>query len=76
MSELINSFENLSWFHKLILAIITPFAWNIYRLIKSIEAGNVGAIILAAVFTLLLAPYVMIFDIVFIIIKKKIWWLI
>jgi hypothetical protein len=76
MSELINSFENLSWFQKLILAIIAPIAWNIYRIIKSIEAKNVGAIILAAVFTLLLAPYVMIFDIVFILINKKIWWLI
>ena len=76
MSELINSFDELSWFHKLLLAIIAPIAWNIYRLVKSIEAKNVGAIILAAVFTLLLAPYVMIFDIVFILIKKKIWWLI
>ena len=72
MTELIREFEELSWLKKLILAFF-PFAWNLYRLAKAIEKKDVGGIILAVVFFMFFAP-VMVFDIVFIMIKKQVWW--
>ena len=74
MAELIKGFEELSWFKKLLLVLICPLAWNIYRLAVSIDKKNVGGIILAALFALPLAVPAMIFDIVFIMIKKTVWW--
>ena len=74
MAELIKEFEDLSWLKKLLLALICPLAWNLYRLAKSIDAKNTGGIILAAVFGLMISPAVMIFDIVFIMMKKTVWW--
>ena len=72
MSELIREYEELSWLKKLLIAFI-PLAWNLYRLAKSIEKKDVGGIILAVVFCMFFAP-VMVFDIVFIMIKKHVWW--
>ncbi len=75
MAELIKEFDELSWFKKLLLVLICPLAWNIYRLARSIEKKNVGGIILVAVVELsLLSIPVSIFDIVFIMIKKTVWW--
>ena len=73
MSELIKEFEELSWFKKLLLAAICPIAWNLYRIAKSVESKNTGNVVMAAVFTAFSLP-VWIFDIVFIMIKKQIWW--
>ena len=75
MAELIKEFDELSWAKKLILATLAPTAWNLYRLAKSIDKKSVGGIILAAIFALPLCMPVMIFDIVFIMIKKNIWWI-
>lgn len=72
MSELIREYEELSWLKKLLITFI-PLAWNLYRLAKSIEKKDVGGIILAVVFCMFFAP-VMVFDIVFIMIKKHVWW--
>lgn len=75
MAELIKEFDELSWLKKLLLVLICPIAWNIYRLARSIEKKNVGGIILVAVVELsLLSIPVSIFDIVFIMIKKTVWW--
>ena len=75
MVELIKEFDELSWVKKLLVAIIAPLAWNLYRLAKSIEKKSVGGIILAAIFALPLSIPVSIFDIVFIMIKKNVWWI-
>lgn len=75
MVELIKEYEELSWLKKLILALICPFAWNLYRLSCSISKKNVGGIILAAVFLIpVVALPVAIFDVVFLMIKKHVWW--
>lgn len=75
MVELIKEFDELSWLKKLLIAVVAPLAWNLYRLAKSIEKKSVGGIILAAVFALPLSVPVAIFDIVFIMIKKNVWWI-
>ena len=75
MVELIKEFDELSWAKKLLIAVIAPLAWNLYRLAKSIDKKSVGGIILAAIFALPLSIPVGIFDIVFIMIKKNIWWI-
>ena len=75
MVELIKEFDELSWAKKLLVAVIAPLVWNLYRLAKSIEKKNVLGIILAAIFALPLSVPVMIFDIVFIMIKKNVWWI-
>ena len=75
MSELIREFDELSWLKKLLLALIMPLAWNLYRLAKSIEKKNVGGIILAAVLGLVIAPITAIFDIVYIMMKQTVWWI-
>ncbi len=75
MAELIKEFDELSWAKKLLVAIIAPLAWNLYRLAKSIDKKSVVGIILAAIFALPLSIPVSIFDIVFIMIKKNIWWI-
>jgi len=75
MSELIREFDELSWLKKLLLALIMPLAWNLYRLAKSIEKKNVGGIILAAVLGLVIAPITAIFDVVYIMMKQTVWWI-
>ena len=75
MVELIKEFEELSLLKKIVLALICIPAWNLYRLACSISKKSVGGIILAAVF---LIPFVSmpvaIFDVVFLMIKKHVWW--
>ena len=74
MRELIDELNALSWPKKLILALPAfDLIWCLYRLAKSIDEKNTGGIVLAAVF-ILFYPYVAIFDIVYLMIKKDIWW--
>ena len=76
MKQLIESFDNLSQLHKLVLA--TPaldILWWIYRLCKDIEQKNTGGIILAIVLYLFAAPLLWILDIIFIIKDNKVWWI-
>ena len=76
MKDIIKTFDELPFIVKLILCIpVLDIVWNIYRLIKSIDANNVVGIILAIIFLLPGATIVWLIDLICVLVNKKIWWL-
>ena len=74
MKDLIKAMDNLSWVVKLILCIpVLDIVWNVYRLLRSIDASNVLGIVLSIVL-IIGAPIVWLIDLICVIVNKKIWW--
>lgn len=76
MKKLINTLQDLPWIVQLILVLLWGFYANLLRLFRSIIAKNILGIILSILllcFGTIFFP-IWIFDIVCIIIGKKIWW--
>ena len=76
MKDFLKAIDGLSDIVKLILCI--PFldiVWNIYRLIKSIDAKNNTGIILAVVMLVVGIPFMWAVDLVCMLMNKKIWWI-
>ena len=66
--------DNLPWIVKLILCIpALDIVWTVYRLLKSLVAGNVVAIVLSIVL-FFCAPFVWLIDFICVIVKKNVWW--
>ena len=75
MKDLIKAMDNLSWVVKLILCIpVLDIVWNVYRLLRSIDASNVLGIVLSIVLIIIGAPIVWLIDLICVIVNKKIWW--
>ena len=75
MKDLIKAMDNLSWVVKLILCIpVLDIGWNVYRLLRSIDASNVLGIVLSLVLIIIGAPIVWLIDLICVIVNKKIWW--
>ena len=75
MKDLIKAMDNLSWVVKLILCIpVLDIVWNVYRLLRSIDASNVLGIVLSLVLIIIGAPIVWLIDLICVIVNKKIWW--
>lgn len=74
MKDLIKAMDNLPWLVKLILCIpALDIVWTVYRLLKSLVAGNTIAIILSIVL-FFFAPFVWLIDLLCVIFKKNVWW--
>ena len=75
MKDLIKAMDNLPWIIKLILCIpALDIVWTIYRLLRSLVAGNVIAIVLSIVL-FICAPFVWLIDLICVLLKKQVWWL-
>ncbi|MEA5061114.1 MAG: hypothetical protein VB015_01685 [Erysipelotrichaceae bacterium] len=48
--------------------------WSIYRIIKAVKADNSTQLIVAIVFLIIGAPVIWLFDLIYVLINKKIWW--
>ena len=74
MKDLIKAMDNLPWLVKLILCIpALDIVWTVYRLLKSLVAGNTIAIILSIVL-FFCAPFVWLIALLCEIFKKNVWW--
>ena len=76
MKDIIKTIDNLPWIAKLILCIpVLDIVWNVYRLLKSLDAQNTVAIVLSIVLLIIGIPFVWLIDLICVILNKKIWWL-
>ncbi|MBO5287014.1 MAG: hypothetical protein J6B34_02705 [Clostridia bacterium] len=76
MKDLIKAIDNLPWIVKLILCLPgIAIVWSIYRLVRSIAANNVLAIVLSILLLFFGPTIVWIIDLVCVILNKKVWWL-
>ena len=76
MKDFIKAIDNLPKLIKLILCIpVLDIVWNIYRLIKSLDAKNNTGIILAVVMLIVGIPFMWVVDLVCMLMNKKIWWI-
>ena len=76
MKKFLGFMEGLPIWAKIVFAI--PFldvVWVVYRLLKSIDKGNVLGIVLAIVLIVVGVPFLWLADILCIIFMKKVWWL-
>jgi len=75
MKKLVATLEGLPWIVQLILVILWGVYANLLRLFKSIAAGNILGIVLAAIL-LVCGGFVVlwIIDVICVILGKKIWW--
>ena len=75
MKDLIKAMDNLPWIVKLILCIpALDIVWVIYRIVKSLVAGNTLAIVLSIVLLIVGIPWLWAIDLVFVLLKKQVWW--
>ncbi|MBR4292964.1 MAG: hypothetical protein IKT54_05070 [Clostridia bacterium] len=75
MKEAIKLFDDLPWIVKIILCIpVLDVVWNVYRLLRSIEAKNIVGIILSVLLLTAGIAFVWIIDIICVILNKQVWW--
>ncbi len=75
MKDLIKAMDNLPQIVKLILCIpALDIVWTVYRLLRSLVAGNTLAIVLSIVL-FFCAPFVWLIDLICVLLNKKVWWL-
>ena len=74
MKQLVEALDNLPFIVKIILCIpVLDIVWTVYRLLRSITAGNkVGIVISIILF--FCAPFVWLIDLICVILKGKVWW--
>ena len=73
---MVSAFDNLPKWAKIILAL--PFLdilWVVYRLLRSIEKGNVLGIVLAVLLLIIGIPFLWLIDIITLIIQDKVYWI-
>ena len=76
MKDLINSFDNLPQWLKIVLALPgLDIVWAVYRLCRSIDKQNVLGIVLG-VFMILICPVIMwLVDIITLVVYDKVLWI-
>ena len=76
MKEFLKAIDELPDIVKLILCIpVLDIVWNIYRLVKSLDANNSTGIILSVVMLIVGIPFMWAVDLVCMLMYKKIWWI-
>ena len=76
MKSIINWLDNQSKLVKILLAL--PFLdiiWVVYRLLKSLDSGNVIGIILAIVLIVIGIPFLWLIDMICIALMDKVFWI-
>ena len=75
MEDFLKVIDELPFIVKVILCIpMLDIVWNIYRLIKSLDANNNVGIILSIILLIVGIPVVWLFDLICVLMNKKIWW--
>ena len=76
MKDLIKAIDGLSDTVKILFCLpIINIIWAIYRIAKSVEANNTLGIVLGVLWIFAGAVFLWIFDLVYMIMYKKIWWI-
>ena len=77
LGKLADAIEELPWILKIILVIVCGLYGNLIRLFRSCGKENVLGIVLAIVLLITAGAFgiVWIFDIICVILNKKIWWI-
>ena len=74
MKDLIKALDGLPLIVKLILCIpVLDIVWTVYRLARSLVAGNTLAIVLSIIL-FFCAPFVWLIDLICILVSEKVWW--
>lgn len=75
MKDLIKAIDNLPWIVKIILCLpVIAIVWSIYRLARSIVAGNLLGIIVSIILLFAGPAIVWVIDLVCVLLNKKVWW--
>ncbi|MBR6050997.1 MAG: hypothetical protein IKP68_07315 [Clostridia bacterium] len=74
MKSFIKAIDELPLIVKIILCIpALDIVWNIYKLCKSIDKGNVFGIVVAVIL-FFFAPFVWLIDLITLLVKGNVWW--
>ena len=75
MKDLIKAMDNLPWLVKLILCIpAIDIVWAVYRVLRSVAAGNVLGIVLSIVLIIVGIPFLWLIALICVILKGNVWW--
>ena len=75
MNDLIKTFDDLPLWLKIIFALPgLDIIWAVYRVVRSFAAKNTLAIVLSIVLIIVGIPFLWLVDIIFILLKGKVWW--
>ena len=75
MKDLIKAMDNLPWLVKIILCIpAIDIVWAVYRVLRSVAAGNVLGIVLSIVLIIVGIPFLWLIDLICVILKGNVWW--
>ena len=75
MKDFIKTLDELSDVAKILLCLpLINIVWGIYRIVKSIDANNVLGVVVGVLWVIFGGFILWVFDLVYVILKKKIWW--
>ena len=75
MNDLIKTFDDLPLWLKIIFALPgLDIIWAVYRVVRSVVAKNTLAIVLSIVLIIVGIPFLWLVDIIFLLLKGKVWW--
>lgn len=76
MKSFINGMDGLALWIKIILALPgLDIVWNVYRLVRSIDKGNVLGIVLGIILIIVGIPFMWLVDIISLIVANKVLWI-
>jgi hypothetical protein len=76
MKDLVKAMDNLPKIVKLILCIpCIAIVWAIYRVVRSLVAGNTLAAVTAVVLIFVGIPFLWLIDLICILLGNKVWWI-
>lgn len=76
MKSFINGMDGLALWIKIILALPgLDIVWNIYRLVRSIDKGNVLGIVLGVILIIVGIPFMWLVDIISLVVANKVLWI-
>lgn len=76
MKSFINGMDGLALWIKIILALPgLDIIWNVYRLVRSIDKGNVLGIVLGVILIIVGIPFMWLVDIISLIVANKVLWI-
>lgn len=76
MKSFINGIDGLALWIKIILALPgLDIVWNVYRLVRSIDKGNVLGIVLGVILIIVGIPFMWLVDIISLVVANKVLWI-
>ncbi len=76
MKSFINGMDGLALWIKIILALPgLDIVWNVYRLVRSIDKGNVLGIVLGVILIIVGIPFMWLVDIISLVVANKVLWI-